>query len=398
MTRTLLTNIGRLFTSSERGAVDDAAVVIEGDAIAWAGPRGDLPGNTQVDAEHDVDGALVTPGLVDAHTHPVYAGARFAEIAARTAGASYAELAAAGGGIASTVRATRNASQEDLALQAGERFRSWLRSGTTTVEAKTGYKLDRDGEIATVELLRGLDGPAPIPRVEITFLAAHAVGPEFEGRRSDYANEAAGWSKDAAAAGARFCDVFCDAGYFTVDESRIVLEAGREAGLIPRIHADELEHTGGAKLAAAVGAASADHLLHVDDSDAKALAEAGVVATLAPITALSMGTMPDARMLLDRGVTIALGTDHNPGTSGSTDMTVVIALAVAAFDLSVEEALIAATRGGAVSLKRDDVGVIAPGAKADLVAWDADHEGAFAWAFGVRPRDIWLAGTSVLTD
>ncbi|HLQ61393.1 MAG TPA: amidohydrolase family protein, partial [Candidatus Acidoferrales bacterium] len=184
----------------------------------------------------------------------------------------------------------------------------------------------------------------------------------------------------------------CDAGYFSVEQSRLVLEAGQKAGLMPRVHADELAHSGGSLLAAELGAASADHLLLADERDARALAAAGVSAVLCPGTALSLGKLPPARRLLEAGVTLALGSDHNPGTSGLVGVAPAIALAVAALGLSVEEALLAATAGGAASLRLGDRGVVEAGRRADLVAWDADHEGAFAWAFGLRARRVWLGG------
>jgi imidazolonepropionase len=201
------------------------------------------------------------------------------------------------------------------------------------------------------------------------------------------------WCEEAHVAGARFCDVFCDRGYFSVAQSRRILKAGIEAKLIPRIHADELARTGGSRLAAELHAVSADHLLRANRSDAVALARAGVVATLAPATALSMGRLPPVKELADAGAVIALGTDHNPGTSGITSMSLVIALAVGVFKLSAERALIAATVGGAMSVSRSDRGVIAPSKLADLVLWDADHEGAFAWAYGLKPRRVWRAGS-----
>lgn len=382
-------NIGRLFTATG-DVLEDAAVAIDGDRIAWVGRSADVP--AEVGEVIDAGGALVTPGLVDAHTHPVYAGDRSDEIARRSAGAGYEEISAAGGGIAATVAATRAADPRELQAGVEQRLRRWLRAGTTTVEAKTGYHLNRDGELGAVGLLDRARAAPGTPRVVISFLGAHAVPPEFAGDPDGYAAEVASWCWAAASAGAGFGDVFCDAGYFNVDQSRIVLEACRNAGLDLRIHAEELALSGGALLAAELGAASADHLLRAGPGEIAALAGANVVATLAPLTALAMGALPPAKDLVAAGVPLALGTDHNPGTSGSTDMTVVVAAAVAAFGISVTGALTAATSGGARSLRRDDIGVIAPGAVADIVVWDADHEGAFAWAWGVRPRHVLLAG------
>src|SRR6266849_3403952 len=219
--------------------------------------------------------------------------------------------------------------------------------------------------------------------------------PDLGARLGSYTKQVASWCADAHVAGARFCDVFCDRGYFSVSQPRRILKAALEAQLIPRIHADELARTGGARLAAALHAASADHLLCANRGDAVALARAGVVATLAPGTALSIGKLPPVKELNDAGAVIALGTDHNPGTSGLTSMSAVVALAVAVFKMSVERALVAATLGGAYSLSRSDRGVVAPHKVADLVLWDAEHEGAFAWAYGLKPRVVWLRGTQV---
>ena len=396
--RLLISGVGRLFTSGSGGTIDGAAVVVESGRLAWVGAEADLPDRLRGACESTVDaeGRLMTAGLIDAHTHPLYAGDRAREVAMRARGASYADVAAAGGGIASTVSATRAASAATLAELAADRLRAWPRGGATTVEAKTGYHLERHGEIEAVRVLAGLSASTGLPRLEVTFLGAHAVPVEFAGRRAEYASEVAAWCPDAAAGGARFCDVFCDQGYFSVDEAREILEAGSRAGLIPRMHADELARTGGALLAAELGAASADHLLRIESRDMSALAAAGVVATLCPGTALSMGTAPPARGLVEHGVTLALGTDHNPGTSGLTSMSLVVALAVAVFGLSVEEALIAATAGGAASLRLADRGVIETGRLADLVLWDAHHEGAFAWGFGLPAHRVWMGGVEVV--
>ena len=392
-----LRNIGRLFTGTEAGVIERASVVFDGERIAWAGAEGREPRDlvAGAGAEHDCGGGLVTAGLVDAHTHPVYAGDRMAEVAMRSAGATYAEVAKAGGGIRATVRATRDAPPRRLEEATANRLRSWIAGGATSVEAKTGYLLTREGELAATRLLARLARRADLPRIEVTFLAAHALPPDRGARLASYAAEAARWSEDARRAGARFCDVFCDEGYFTVAQSRAILRAGVRAGLLPRLHADELARTGGSELAAELRAASADHLLRAGRSDARALAKAGVVATLAPGTALSIGKLPPVKELLEAGAVIALGTDHNPGTSGLTSMSAVVALAVAVFKMSVHDALVAATVGGARSLARTDRGAIAPGMLADAVLWDADHEGAFAWAYGLKPRIVWLRGAQV---
>ncbi len=390
-----LRNIGRLFTSTPADVLQNASVIIDGEEIAWCGKSGDEPRALMesVTDEHDCHGGLVTAGLIDAHTHPVYAGDRMAEVAMRSAGASYSEVAKAGGGIRATVRATREEPISALEEATARRLWTWLEGGATTVEAKTGYHLQREGELEATRLLARLSQRKDLPRIEVTFLAAHALPPDRWVRIGRYVKEVREWCDDAYVAGARFCDVFCDRGYFSVPQSRSILKAALKAKLIPRVHADELDRTGGARLAAELHAASADHLLRANRGDAVALARAGVVATLAPGTALSIGKLPPVKELTEAGAVIALGTDHNPGTSGITSMSVVVALAVAVFKMSVERALLAATIGGAHSLSRSDRGVIAPHKLADLVLWEAEHEGAFAWAYGLKPRVVWLRGT-----
>ena len=392
-----LHNVGRLFTGTGAGVIGRASVIVDGESIAWCGAQGTEPSELMREVTHEEDcgGGLVTAGLVDAHTHPVYAGDRMAEVAMRTAGASYEEVARAGGGIRATVGATREEPLDALEAATASRLRSWFAGGATTVEAKTGYHLTHDGELEATRLLGRLGARADLPRVEVTFLAAHALPPDGPMSPAAYARQVAGWCEEARAAGARFCDVFCDRGYFTVAQSRAILKAAVAAKLIPRIHADELARTGGSRLAAELNASSADHLLRANRADAKALADAGVAATLAPGTALSIGRIPPVKDLIEAGAVIALGTDHNPGTSGITSMSVVVALAVAVFKMSVDQALVAATSGGARSLARSDRGTIAPRKLADLVLWDAEHEGAFAWAYGLRARTVWRGGTQV---
>ena len=392
-----LTNIGRLFTGTPAGVIERAAVVIDDERIAWCGREGDEPLELlgYVSEDEDCGGGLVTAGLIDAHTHPVYAGDRMAEVGMRTAGASYSDIANAGGGIVATVKATRAASPEALEQGTALRLKRWLDGGATTVEAKTGYHLEHDGELESARILNRLGQRGDLPRIEVTFLAAHALPPDRGAKLGKYAKVAAAWCHEAYLAGARFCDVFCDRGYFSVGQSRHILKAAIEANLIPRIHADELARTGGSRLAAELHAVSADHLLCANRSDAVALARAGVVATLAPGTALSIGRLPPVKELAAAGAAIALGTDHNPGTSGITSMSLVVALAVGVFKMSAEEALLAATVGGARSLSRSDRGAIAPLLLADLVLWDAEHEGAFAWAYGLKPRRVWRGGVPI---
>ena len=392
-----LRNIGRLFTGTPAGVIEDAAVILMGEEIVWCGKHGEEPHELMesLTDEHDCEGGLVTAGLIDAHTHPVYAGDRMAEVAMRTAGATYEQVARAGGGIRATVKATRDEPIKALEVATARRLWKWLEGGATTVEAKTGYHLTREGELDATRLLKRLSQRHDLPRIEITFLAAHALPPDRWARAGTYAKQVREWCDDAYLAGARFCDVFCDRGYFSVPQSRAILKSALKAKLIPRLHADELDRTGGSRLAAELHAVSADHLLRANRGDAVALARAGVVATLAPGTALSIGKLPPVKELIDARAVIALGTDHNPGTSGLTSMSAVVALAVSVFKMSVDRALIAATLGGAYSLSRSDRGVIAPHKLADLVLWDAEHEGAFAWAYGLKPRAVWLRGSQV---
>jgi imidazolonepropionase len=402
VTARLLTNIGRLWTGSE--IISNAAVLTYDERITWVGPAVELPESIPgivadiVDVDHveNLGGGLVTPGLIDAHTHPVYAGNRWAELAMRAGGSSATEIAAAGGGVASTVTVTRGTDPWTLCNGVRERLRDWLLSGTTTIEAKTGYHLTRDGELADVRMLRSLEGEPGMPRIHVTFLAAHSVPPEYFGRRNDYVDAVGSWCADAHSAGADSADVYCEEGRFSEHEARWILNAGRAAGLLPRLHAGGQSRTGAARLAAELGCASADLLHEADDEDVAALAQAGVAAVVCPASSMQTTHRPPVRALLDKGVTVALGSDHTPGGNGITSMPLIISLAIAEFGLSVTEALRAATIGGAHALRAPDRGGLYRGRYADLVLWDADHEGAFSWAYGLKPLKIWRGAEPVI--
>jgi imidazolonepropionase len=399
----LLTNIGRLWTGSE--VWSNAAILSQDDRIAWVGPASELPSSipgvihdiVDVDQVENLGGALVTPGLIDAHTHPVYAGNRWAELAMRSGGSSTPEIVAAGGGVASTVTITRGTDPWTLCSGVRERLRDWALGGTTTVEAKTGYHLTRDGELADVRLLRSLEKEPGMPRVHVTFMAANAVPPEYFGRRNDYVDAVGSWSADAAAAGADSIDVYCNEDGFTAHEANWILNAGRKAGLLPRLHALGDGRSGAALLAAELGCASADLLAGAGDDEVAALARAGVVGVLCPATsALDSRSQPPVRALLDKGVPVALGSGHSPGGNGITSMSLVISLAIANLGMSVAEALRAATVGGAQALRAPDRGAMVRGRLADIVAWDADHEGAFGWSYGMKPVKVWRGGEPLL--
>jgi imidazolonepropionase len=401
MTARLLTNIGRLWTGSE--ILSNAAIVTSDERIAWVGPSAELPRSVpgvvadivDVDLVENLGGGLVTPGLIDAHTHPVYAGNRYAELAMRSSGLSDSEITSAGGGISSTVTVTRGTDPWTLCNSVRERLACWLRSGTTTIEAKTGYHLTRDGELADVRMLRSLEEEPGMPRVHVTFLAAHALPPEFFGRRSDYIDAVSAWCADAAAVGADSVDVNCEEGRFNEEEARWILNAGRRSGLLPRLHACGGTHTGAARVAAEMGCASADLLHAASDEDVAALSRAGVSAVICPGSAMHQSARPPVRSLLDKGVAVALGSDHTPGGVGITSMPLVIALAVSYLGMSVTEALRAATLGGAHALRAPDRGAMVRGRLADIVLWDADHEGAFAWDYDLQPLRVWRGGDPI---
>lgn len=352
-------------------ALHDAAVVIRSGVVEWLGPDAGLPGGTEA-PELDVGGAAVLPGWVDAHTHLVFAGQRAHEFAARMRGESYADVLARGGGIMRTVLATRAAPSPDLVEAVVARVRRMQATGSTTLEVKTGYGLAPAEESRHLDVIREAAARVEATLVP-TFLGAHVVPAEWRHDRAAYVACVTREMLPEAAGRAEFCDVFCDAGAFSVEEARAILDAALAAGLGVRMHAEQLAHSGGARLAAELGAASADHLGHADAADAAALAAAGTCAVLLPTADLCTDKhYPDARMLRDAGVRIALATDCNPGTAASESMPLAVALGCLELGLTAEEALWAGTRGGAESLRRPGVGRLAPGTAGDLQVLDAE--------------------------
>ncbi len=391
MSSTLVTNVGELVTcdpalgdGSPLGVVHDGAFVFEAGSVVWVGEAAKAPA---ADDCIDVAGGAVVPGFVDSHTHLVFAGDRSAEFAARMSGEPYD-----GGGIAITVAATRAASDAELRQSAARRIAEMRAFGTTTVEAKSGYGLDTATE---ARLLRISGEFTP----ETTFLGAHVVPEEFAGDRGAYVDLVCGEMMRACAPLARWVDVFCDVGAFDADETRAVLRAGVAAGLMPRLHGNQLAAGPGAQIAAQFGAASVDHCTHLTATDVQTLSDSGVVATLLPAAEFSTRSpYPDARRLIEAGVTVALATDCNPGSSYVTSMPFVIALAVREMHLTPAEALWSATAGGAAALRRSDIGAITAGASADFAVLDAPSHLHIAYRPGSRlVSETWVRGERVFT-
>ena len=376
MTSTLIDNIGQLVTCDPTfgdltalGVLTDAAVVVDDGRIAWVGSTGAAP---RADVHVDLAGRAVVPGFVDSHAHLVFAGERSEEFAARMGGAAYTA-----GGIASTVAATRAASDELLAAGAGRLVREMLASGTTTVEIKSGYGLTVADEARSLRVARQLTD-------ETTYLGAHVVPAEYAADRDGYVALVAGEMLAACTPYARWVDVFCDRGAFDADEARTILLAGIAAGLLPRLHGNQLVAGPGVRLAVELGAASVDHCTHLVDADVEALAGSTTVATLLPGAEFSTrAAYPDARRLIDAGATVALATDCNPGSSYTSSMPFCLAVAVRDMRMTPAEALWSATAGGARALRREDVGVLRPGARADLTVLEAPSYVHLAYRPGV---------------
>ncbi|APY87941.1 imidazolonepropionase [Streptomyces alfalfae] len=386
MTTTLITNIAGLVTNdpaqgdgSPLGLLTDAAVVLDGERIAWVGPAAKAPA---ADTVHDAGNRAAIPGFVDSHSHLVFAGDRTQEFNARMSGRQYSA-----GGIRTTVTATRAATDAELEANVEHYLAEALRQGTTTFETKSGYGLTTEDEARALRIAaRHTD--------EVTFLGAHIVSPDHADDPAAYVELVTGEMLDACAPHARWIDVFCEKGAFDGDQARAILTAGKAKGLHPRIHANQLSYGPGVQLAVELDAASADHCTHLTDADVDALAQGGTVATLLPGAEFSTrAEWPDARRLLDAGATVALSTDCNPGSSFTSSVPFCIALAVRDMGMTPDEAVWSATAGGAAALRRTDIGVVREGARADLALLDAPSHVHLAYRPGVPlVAEVWQRG------
>ncbi|KOV30710.1 imidazolonepropionase [Streptomyces sp. H021] len=388
MTTTAITDIGSLVTNdpsvgdgSPLGLIENAAVVIDGDKIAWVGPTDRAPA---ADQAFDAQGRAVIPGFVDSHSHLVFAGDRTQEFNARMSGRAYSA-----GGIRTTVAATRAASDAELEANLVRHLDEARRQGTTTFETKSGYGLTVADEARALRI-------AAAHTDEVTYLGAHIVSPDYAEDPAGYVDLVTGEMLAACAPYARWVDVFCEKGAFDGDQARAILTAGAAAGLIPRVHANQLSHGPGVQLAVELEAASADHCTHLTDADVDALAQAAdtTVATLLPGAEFSTRAQwPDARRLIDAGAAVALSTDCNPGSSYTSSMPFCIALAVRDMRMTPDEALWSATAGGARALRRADIGAVTPGARADLALLDAPSHVHLAYRPGVPlVSGVWRKG------
>jgi imidazolonepropionase len=373
----------------ELGIIADGGFTVRDGRIQQVGTSAQI--NAAIDAETvvvDAGGRVVLPGFVDAHTHPVFAGTRAGEFEERSAGASYAEIAARGGGIQSTVNQTRAASLDDL-VSAGRRYAEWfLRCGTTTVEAKSGYGLSLEDELKLLRAIKKLDEQTPLRYVP-TFLGAHTIPKEYAARRNDYIALLIDEMLPQVAREklAEFADVFCEQNVFTTDESWKILSAARCHGLGMRLHADQLSLSGGAKLAAELGTATADHLEHTDADGIAALKSAGVQPVLLPgsVYALGSSRYPAAREMIDAGLAVVLATDFNPGSSPTPSLTMILSLASTHMKMTPAESITAATINAAYSLNRGaEIGSLEPGKIADFVIHDCDDYRQLAYFFGIE--------------
>ena len=388
MSQTLIKNIGLLVTNNSEvdgtplGLIENAAILIESGKVKWVGASESSPG---AEKSIDASGKCVIPGFVDSHNHLIFAGDRSKEFAARMAGQKYEA-----GGIAYTVELTRKASDGDLLSNAGRLQHEALHSGTTTIEIKSGYGLTVKDEVRSLSIAKQLT-------TETTFLGAHVVPSEYKGKADDYVDLVCGQMLSEIKPHAKWIDVFCDRGAFTTEQARKILKAGIAAGLQPRLHANQLEQGDGIALGVELDAASVDHVSHFNQSDIEKLAKSKTVATLLPGAEFSTRSVyPDARKLIDAGVTVALAADCNPGSSYTTNMPLMIALAVREMFMTPEQAVWSATKGGAQALRRSDVGHLTVGATADFVILKESSYIHLAYRPGVNLIDeVWQHGAKI---
>ncbi len=378
MSSLLVTNIGELVTNSSEcgptplGIIRDAAILVENEHIAWVGRAIDAQ-SISADARVDAQDAAVIPGFVDSHAHLIFAGDRADEFEARMSGAAYTA-----GGIKSTIAATRTATDDELRTNLRRLIHEANSSGTTTIECKSGYGLTVLDETRSLKIAQEVTS-------ETTYLGAHIVPAEFSERRDEYVSLVVGEMLDACAPYAKWIDVFCDRGAFDPESTRRILKAGIAKGLLPRIHANQLEQGKGVQIAVEFDAASADHCTHLSQADVDALASSDTVATLLPGAEFSTRSVyPNARALIDAGAMVAIATDCNPGSSYTTNMPICIALAVREMHMTPAEALAAATLGGAKAIRREDIGRLTPGTRADFVLLNAPTYLHLAYRPGVN--------------
>jgi imidazolonepropionase len=377
-------------TGQPYGLIDAAALVVDGTRVNWVGPESELPAAMRdgCGETHDGQGALITPGLIDCHTHLVYGGDRALEFELRLNGASYEEIARRGGGIASTVQATRRATPQELMRQSSARLKALLAEGVTTVEIKSGYGLALEHERKSLQVARSL-GRANKVDVRTTFLGAHALPPEFAGSQDAYVDEVLRMLNQLHGEGlVDAVDAFCERIAFSPAQVSRVFEAARQLGLPVKLHAEQLSDSAGAQLAARFGALSCDHLEWLSDEGAAAMAAAGSVAVLLPgaFYFLRETRLPPMEALRRHGVRVAVSTDCNPGTSPCTSLLLMLNMACTLFRLTPQEALAGVTRHAAAALGLRDRGVLAPGLRADFVLWDVQQPAQLSYALGANPR------------
>ncbi len=401
MTKKIVLHSARVATMMDGptpyGLIEDAAVAVNGDTIAWVGPLSNLPEEYAGRSREDLEGRLITPALIDAHTHIVFGGNRAIEFEMRLNGASYEEIARAGGGILSTVNATRNASEDDLVAEALPRVDALLAEGVSCIEIKSGYGLDKDTELRMLRAARRIAQERPV-RVRTSFLGAHAVPPEFKGQADKYIDDVCIPTLLAAHAEGLIdaVDGFCEGIAFDPIQIARVFDVAKSSGIPVKLHAEQLSNLGGAKLAASYNALSADHIEYLDEEGVVAMAEAGTVAVLLPgaFYTLHETQLPPIDLLRRHNVPVSLATDCNPGSSPLTSLLLTMNMACTLFRMTPEEALTAVTRNSARALGLPDTGIIMPGLRADMVVWDVNHPAELSYRIGFNPLHKRIFGGS----